>query len=63
MNTSQLDCLKLLLSVPGINTEIRNVQGKRAGEGMSELMRDESHDEETVRLLTESRIKQGILAP
>ncbi len=56
----QLDCLKFLLSLPNIDTEIQNVQGKRAGEGMEELMRDESKDEETVRLLTESRVSQGI---
>ncbi|CAN0308643.1 unnamed protein product, partial [Ectocarpus sp. 8 AP-2014] len=57
----RLDCLKLLLSVPDTDTEILNVQGKRAGEGMQELMRDESNDEETVRLLTESRVRRGIL--
>ncbi|CAB1117151.1 unnamed protein product [Ectocarpus sp. CCAP 1310/34] len=57
----RLDCLKLLLSLPDTDTEILNVQGKRAGEGMQELMRDESNDEETVRLLTESRVRRGIL--
>jgi len=56
----QLDCLKFLLGLPNIDTEIQNVQGKRAGEGMQELMRDESKDEETIRLLTESRVSQGI---
>ncbi|CAM9330536.1 unnamed protein product [Ectocarpus sp. 4 AP-2014] len=57
----RLDCLKLLLSLPETDTEILNVQGKRAGEGMQELMRDETNDEETVRLLTESRVRRGIL--
>lgn len=57
---AQLDCLKFLLSLPGVNTEIQNIQGRRAGEDMRELMRDESNDEETVRLLTESRVRQGI---
>lgn len=57
---TQLDCLKLLLSLPNIDTEIQNIQGRRAGEGMQELMRDDSQDEETVRLLTESRVAQGI---
>ncbi|CAN0373987.1 unnamed protein product [Pylaiella littoralis] len=56
----KLDCLKLLLSLPSIDTEIQNIQGKRAGEGMQELMRNESQDDETVRLLTESRVAQGI---
>lgn len=56
----QLDCLKFLLSLPEIKTEIQNVQGKRAGEGMEELMRDEKNDEETVALLREKRISQGI---
>eukprot|EP00752_Nemacystus_decipiens_P005349 g4850.t1 len=56
----RLDCLKFLLSLPDTDTEIQNVQGKRAGEDMQELMRDESNDEETVRLLTESRVRRGI---
>ena len=49
-----------LLALPDINTEIENIQGKRAGEGFEELMRDESNDEETLALMKESRIRQGI---
>lgn len=60
MPPEQLDCLKFLLSLPDTDTEIQNIQGRRAGEGMRELMRDESNDEETVRLLTESRVRRGI---
>eukprot|EP00903_Cladosiphon_okamuranus_P010940 g10332.t1 len=56
----RIDCLKFLLSLPDTDTEIQNIQGKRAGEGMQELMRDESNDEETVRLLTERRVSRGI---
>lgn len=56
----RLDCLKFLLSLPDTNTEIENIQGKRAGEGFEELMRDESNDEETLALMKESRTRQGI---
>lgn len=59
-NRTQLDCLKFLLSLPDTNTEIENIQGKRAGEGFEELMRDESNDEETLALMKESRTRQGI---
>lgn len=55
-----MDCLKFLLTLPDINTEIENIQGKRAGEGFEELMRDESNDEETLSLMKESRVRQGI---
>lgn len=60
VSPEQVDCLKFLLSLPDTDTEIQNIQGRRAGEGMQELMRDDSNDEETVRLLTESRVRQGI---
>lgn len=56
----KVDCLKFLLSRRDTSTEIQNVQGMRAGEGLDELMRDCSKDEETVSLLRQSRISQGV---
>lgn len=55
-----MKCVRFLLGVPNINTEIENVQGKRAGEDMQELMRDKRNDAETLDLLRASRIKQGL---
>lgn len=52
--------MKFLLGLPNIDTEIQNIQGMRAGEGIEELMRDESNDEAIAAVLRESRIDQGL---
>lgn len=60
-NAEKVDCVRFLLGRSDIDTEIENVQGMRAGEGLQELMRDESKDAETIALLREIRISRGIM--
>ncbi|CAM9371448.1 unnamed protein product [Discosporangium mesarthrocarpum] len=56
----KVEVVKALLAQAGIDTEIRNIQGKRVGDDLDDHLRDCSQDEELNLILKDFRSLRGI---